>query len=261
MVSRPERPRSAAANSGARIQRHEEVPEEWLAGHETLSEAEHLQRLAADYDLVTSLALRGFQGTEYDYFVHVLAKYGMAVMRAWMHRGLIFARCRDRGFGGLPSPAPGTFDDPVTVDELANETVAQALVHFRSDVLLQGRWDYRRGASLKTFFIGQCLIQFANAYRRWWRAEQRRPKDVADIDTLTELDDRPVPSVEELVLDQVRVRDALQLVRDPRVREALVLRGAGLSNTEIGERMGVTEKTVERMIANERDRMRGRGVA
>jgi hypothetical protein len=28
-----------------------------------------------------------------------------------------------------------------------------------------GKWDHTRGASLRTFFIGQCLFQLANVYR------------------------------------------------------------------------------------------------
>jgi hypothetical protein len=86
-----------------------------------------------------------------------------------MRRRLIFQRVRERGYGGLPDPPDGAHDDPDTVAELAQETVAKALRHFHDDVLVPGKWDSRRGATLRTYFIGQCLIRFANIYRRWWR--------------------------------------------------------------------------------------------
>jgi hypothetical protein len=46
-----------------------------------MSEAEQVDRLAADYDLVTTLALRRFEGAEYNYFANELVKYGMAVTK------------------------------------------------------------------------------------------------------------------------------------------------------------------------------------
>ena len=126
---------------------------------------------------------------------------------------------------------------------------------------MTGRWDYRRGASLRTFFIGQCLMRFANVYRAWWNREARAAVDVAaDHEALVLLERRPVAGEERPVLDRDQVARALRHVKDPRVRRVLLLR-ADLSNAEIAEQLGVTEKTVERMIANERDRLRRRGIA
>lgn len=265
MARRPQRPPVAPASSGVPVQRPVGVPSSWLDDYESTDEAEELERLErliADFDLVTSLALRGFEGPAYDYFAHVMARYGIAVIGGWMQRGLILARCRDRGFGGLPPTPLGAFDDPDVVEALAGETVAWALVHFRSDVLVPGRWDHRRGATLKTFFVGQCLIRFANVYRRWWKAEvERAGEDCADFASLESLERRQVPSVEDLVVEQAFVDATLRRIRDPRVRAALVLRGRGMSNADVAEHMGMTEKTVERMIANERDRMKRRGIA
>lgn len=57
--------------------------------------------------------------------------------------------------------------DPENADELANETVAVALNKFRDTNLRRHRWDSTRGATIKTYFIGQCLIRFPNIYRSW----------------------------------------------------------------------------------------------
>ena len=54
------------------------------------------------------------------------------------------------------------------------ETVSKALHHFRVDVLMKKKWDYRKGETLRTYFVGQCLIRFANIYRAWYGNEARR---------------------------------------------------------------------------------------
>ena len=88
-----------------------------------------------------------------------------------MRRGLIWERCKTKGLGGLtPLGREFTQDE---MQELTDETVAKALWHFKHDVLMRHKWDYHRGASLRTYFIGQCLIRFANIYRRWWGNEVR----------------------------------------------------------------------------------------
>lgn len=239
------------------------MPEHWLRGEE-LRAAERLDQLIRDYELVTDLAWSNFHGERNDYFATELAKYGLAVMRGWMRSGVILRRCRDRGLGGLPAAPEGAFLDHDTVAGLADETVSKALRHFREGVLMTRKWDYRRGASLRTYFIGQCLIRFANVYRRWHSHERRAGRLTytdGDLAALGDVADRRTPSVEQLVTDQAQVDGALKAIRNPRVKQALVLHAAGLPHDEIAERLDTTAKAVERMIANERDRMQKRGIA
>jgi hypothetical protein len=89
---------------------------------------------------------------------------------AWLRQGAIIGKCRERG-AGLPEPPLGALSRPDVAGELAAETVAKALNTFRNTVLIPGRWNPARGASLKTFFIGQCLIRFPNIYRAWLKTE------------------------------------------------------------------------------------------
>jgi hypothetical protein len=77
-------------------------PAEWLERPDLVEQAERLDRLAADFDLVTTLSLAGFEGGDWDYFEQELAKYGIAVMGGWLRTGLIFSRYAARVFGGLP---------------------------------------------------------------------------------------------------------------------------------------------------------------
>lgn len=263
MEVEPEGASAPPTSSGTPVQRQDReaaTDDAWLTEPEHDDAADRIDRLAEDYNLVQMLALEGFQGRDYSYFETELAKYGVAVISGWLRRRLIFTKCRERGFGGLPEAPLNAFDDPDTVDGLAGETVARALDYFRSDVLMRGRWDYRKGATLRTYFIGQCLIRFANVYRAWLKTEVRAELPPV-IDEQGRLTGRHVPSVEELVLDQVAVDRTLASIKDPRVRKALVYRGAGLSNAQIGDELGLTEKTIERMIANERARVRRRNIA
>jgi len=47
-------------------------------------------------------------------------------------------------------------------------------------VLIPRVWRPDGGASLETFFVGQCLIRFANVYRRWLRENGCGGADVLD---------------------------------------------------------------------------------
>jgi hypothetical protein len=246
--------------SGMPVKRAEEdrdsVPADWLLESEHLSQAENIDRLSADFDLVTTLALSGYDGPDWRYFSTELAKYGMAVIGGWMRRGIIAERCRDRGFGGLPELGRKFHDDEI--EELTGETIAKALVHFRVDVLMTNRWDHRKGATLRTFFVGQCLIRYANVYRRWWSNENRnRYRLTGDNETLDALAPRVVGS-DSRAVDRTTAERTMSSIKDTRVRKAMLLTAAGRSQAEIAIELEVTEKGVERMLANERSRLRRR---
>lgn len=233
-----------------------EVPERWLLGDDERERADRLDRLAQDFQWVNDLALAGFEGPQWEYFVDQLARYGIGVMRGWMRRGLIWERCKAKGMGGL-TPLGRHFSDD-ELEELTDETVAKALRHFRDDVLMQHRWDYHRGASLRTYFIGQCLIRFANIYRRWWGNEARAGRMLLADDPHLNQNEPRTESVEATALDFVTATVALSTAKDPRVPKAMVLSAAGRSQAEIAIELEVSEKAVERMLANERQRQRQR---
>lgn len=134
--------------------------------------AENVARRHADNEIVSELRARDFDGPLYEYFVAELAAYALAVLMAWMRTGEIFRKCREKG-----RPVQSTEIWRWDLDDrrdLAHLTVSKALAVFRERVLLPGVWDRRRGATVKTFFLGACLLQFANFYnecagerRRW----------------------------------------------------------------------------------------------
>src|SRR5580700_9622697 len=113
------------------IQPRSAVPATWLTKFEGTEAAEHLARLDADAAVLTTLQLAGFEGRDWNRFAEALAQYGYQVIRAWVATGTIYARCRNRGFGGADIVQPAWAADEAEVSSLANETVALAVRGFR----------------------------------------------------------------------------------------------------------------------------------
>jgi RNA polymerase sigma factor (sigma-70 family) len=236
------------------------VPARWVADFDD-ERARRVDRLAADVDLHLRLALQGFTGKEYEEFRLELARYGLAVMTGWLRNGKIFARMKDKGYG-LPS-TDETLLDYEAQDELANETVAKALRHFHDDVLLQRKWDPTKGARLTTFFIGQCLMRFANIYRDWLRQEMRS-RDLVDAHEAIERNEARTPDTADpqwIALARHRIRRATRGIQDQRLRPVLELLITGATQPEIAQELGLTVKTVERLLANHRHRIKQLGIA
>jgi RNA polymerase sigma factor (sigma-70 family) len=226
------------------------VPRPWLRDEETT--AAHLDRLLADAKLINHLQWSKFQGPEYDRFAEELARYGMAVLTSWMYKHTIFERVRARGFGALP-PLPASGWDSDDRDGLAHLTVAVALRKFREQVLLRHKWDHTKGATLKTFFIGQCLIRFANHYREWHsevsKHERHRGPDELDPDTVI---DRS--NVEHHVVRRDELDRALAAL-PARSQHALVLYAEGHPQDEIAARLGISLKAFESILSRHRQRL------
>lgn len=236
------------------------VPASWLIEFERDEAARNLTRLMGDLALLEAIKSAGFVGRDYDEFEGQLIKYGTGVLGGWCGRGLILAKVKEKYGWTLPPPPDGAFVGEA-IDSVVMETVAIAIVRFRDDVLCRGVWNPRRGASLNTFFVGQCLIRFPAVYRRWLR-EEAGDGTVAggsalDLELLGQLSTQML-SPEQLVLKKTEAETALQRIPDARVRVALILENDGYTQEEIAGRLGVTTKTVERMLANSRSRMRQR---
>jgi len=104
---------------------------------------------------------------------------------AWMRTGEIFSKCREIG-RPVQSTEIWKWEHADRLG-LAHLTVAKALAFFRKRVLVPGAWDPQRGATIKNFFVGACLLQFANYFnectnerRRWGWPELH---EVIDNDT------------------------------------------------------------------------------
>lgn len=217
----------------------------WLDA-ERLPDDEHLDRLAGDAALVAALRERGFAGPEYDYVQDEFIRYGVAVLAGWMRRGSIASMCAQKRLRGVPAEVERQFDYDTAL-ELAGESVARAVDPFREKVLLPGKWDPSRGAALKTFFIGQCLIQFVNVAKAWVRHEL--PVFERDVELEPEQDlTEQARAVEDDVIRDRMAHSALAAVARPEARRALVLQAMGFTVPDIAMELDMTVKAVERML-------------
>jgi hypothetical protein len=224
-----------------------------------LSAAERRSRLAGDAELVEELRRDGFAGPQWDYFANELARYGLAVIRAWIRKGDIDGKCAEKGFHTTPLP-PEMCSDEVAVGSIADETVAEALVAFRDDILARGVWDPDKGASLRTFFIGQCLLQYRNAASRWLRQQHdETPIDPHDQVLRTAIPGRAIPDVEDDVVRSMTVELILRGAVNERAARALALDACGYSRAEIAADLGTTEVAVAAILKQQEIRLE-RGV-
>jgi DNA-directed RNA polymerase specialized sigma24 family protein len=219
--------------------------------------SDYLRRLEVDASIVNELRGEGFEGPKYEYFANELAKYGIAVIRAWVRQGVIFAKVRSKGFGGLAEAPRQILRDKDTAEELALLCVADALRTFRIYVLLPNKWDPKKGASIRTYFIGQCLIRFPNIYRKWLSETVDTVPAVVVAQEQYRLTDRG-GSIEQSVQIRAEVETVLAKIGKPRTQEIFVLFGAGYTQGEIAATLNVSVKTVEMAIANERKRQQKR---
>jgi DNA-directed RNA polymerase specialized sigma24 family protein len=215
------------------------------------------ERLAEDADLVESLRGVSFTGPAYEEFEIELARYGLGIATAWIRQGAIFGKCREKGIGGLPEPPPGALTQPDAAEQLAYETVARALRGFRDTVLIPGRWDPARGASLKTYFIGQCLIRFPNVYRFWLRTEVYPALDERLVDELAVFD-RPTsggPTADPAALAVIRQEVDIVLADAPEATKTmLVLLAAGYTQADVATTLNLSENAVQKATSYWRKR-------
>ncbi|HEY0987803.1 MAG TPA: sigma factor-like helix-turn-helix DNA-binding protein [Kofleriaceae bacterium] len=205
---------------------------------------ERLARLEADKELALRLGLLGYAGPEWDAFVRVLVEYGIQVFRAWLRTGKVFTECRHTG-------PRRRLRDGDEIDEITGEIVAEAIAAFRKDVLIPGTWDPSKGASLRTYFIGNCKLRFANVYRRWVSETSGIPVDDGTI--RAELEHQRAVRVPVEVTAELR-RLAPRL-RDDTIERINALGAVGYTNAEIAEIDGTTEGAINARLHRAREKM------
>ncbi|MFE6054054.1 hypothetical protein ACFQ6N_25155 [Kitasatospora sp. NPDC056446] len=173
---------------------------------EARRQQESIDQRMADHRIVELLAQDGFAGPRYDRFVDELARYGIAVLRAWMYSGFIFQLVAKRGFGLNPHELEleELSSNSDLRDELATMTIAQALPRFRRQAFVEGSWRFDGGASITTYFMGACAYDFPNEFRRWKSSEERQSRALRREKAVYENPVR-VLSVADEVLGNLRV--------------------------------------------------------
>ncbi|MFI5501159.1 RNA polymerase sigma factor [Nocardia asteroides] len=229
------------------------MPENWLSDPEFDEATEKLQRLAGDEQILLTLQLGGFADRDWNPVAQELARYGIAVLTSWIKRREIFAKVKYRTTYTLPML--DGWPDMETALDLATDTVIDALNYFRDNVLKAGKWDPARGASLRTYFIGQCLYRFVNPYHSAHNTEIRRRRTEVLVD-----DDALFAGTHRDVEDTILIHDELESAR-AKVNSVMALgamerQAAGYSTKEIAKIFGRTEKQIENMLDYQRRKIR-----
>jgi len=226
--------------------------EVWLQT-ENLSTGERLDRLAGDADLVASLREQGFEGADWEFVVNELVKYGIAVIGGWVRRGAMKGKCAEKRIH-VPEVPDHIRSDAEALDDITSETVAEAVVYFRDDVLVPGVWDPQKGAALKTFFIGQCMKRYANVLRRI--VGEQKPRREASTDDNEILDTGRIVGVEDDAVQHLMAQQVLRGVTNLRQARALALDACNFTNAEIAEDMGTSLDGVSSLIKRGRAEIR-----
>jgi hypothetical protein len=229
-------------------------------GRSWSDQSDHASRLAGDRELFSSLRRCNFSGPVWQRFVdEALARYGFDVVQGWLRTGRIVFQCRVRGIRCSAAPAAG-FDDEA-IHDLASDTVVRAIEPFR-EALHADVWSATRGASLLSFFVGQCLFQFPGVYRTWLAQQQRivptesldvlalhRPEELVDVN--------PGSDPAWVVVTQEELEELLELA-DLEVQQVLLLRHEGYSYKEIAQKLRIKTKDVDNDLARYRRELRQR---
>lgn len=223
--------------------------ESWLSWNRD-DLGDQVDRLAGDVSVYRDLRSAKFVGTEQALFEDALARYGFAVIGAWISHGVMEQKCREKWQLRNLSELEGIKLTARDVEELTMDTVAAAVEGFRNNVLARGKWDPKKGAALRTFFIGQCEFQYPDVARRWKRQRRDLLTDSAlDDAQLGRLTHSVLGNAEADVIQADSIAEHLSPVKRDDAKIALVMRSHQYSNSEIAQELGTTVKTVEGLLS------------
>jgi hypothetical protein len=219
-----------AAHGDGRIS-PDEIPGH-LAQFEDLVGAERIEHLA-DSRIVESLQQIDFDpdSPEWQEVSGALIEYGHAVLVAWAITGSLYRHAAKHGvlgLGRLPQDLSLPQDE---AEALALDVVIVAVEAFRTKSL--PIWRSTGGASLKTYFIGRCLMELPDVHRQWKNRE--RP-----VEPLWTVDDGRLGA---FPADEAEARVLLdKLFQDhPILRQAFELQQYGYNLKEIADLLSSPE--------------------
>jgi DNA-directed RNA polymerase specialized sigma24 family protein len=207
-------------------------------------------RLLGDALVIDAILEEGLGGPRHRMLEEALIGYAVPVLRHLLGTGRIAGRAAHlrRPLGDRDGWLNFTEADR---EEFARDMTADALPVFTRAVFETRCWSPSYKASLKTYFVNACILEFPRLYRQWARHRRAQPVGLdVDLISVPELD----PAVEVALRDEVR-RLLLQ-IKDPQVREILILRGAGYSAEDAARQAGLTVKAAEGRLARVRKGLR-----
>lgn len=203
------------------------------------------ERLRYDEELVLTLQLYQWTDEAWGLFADWIAGYGYNVITGWIFNKAIYSKMSN--IGRPITRCPDEWLDEHEVTGLAQDTVAAAIAEFRR-LLMGNVWDAGKGASLRTYFVGQCLRQFANIYRSWHLAKEREGKLRGDLT----VDDIHAPDPVEVVARRAEAERVLHQMPETTAR-IFEMHAQEFTHAEIADELGLTNaKAVENIIRREK---------
>ena len=186
--------------------------------------------------MLLQLQLSGYADRIWNPIAEEFARYGVSVMKSWIGKRTIFGQVKARTGFQLRSCPDDWLQSVHVAEDLAGLTVVLALQYFKEQVLKANKWDPARGASLRTFFIGQCLYQFPNVYKTWLHNEQELHalQQVVADDDLHYLAGG-IGNIEEPVITHDSAVTALGTLTTAKAQRAFAMKALGYSHAEIAD--------------------------
>lgn len=208
--------------------------------------------------IVLDLQLQCFDTStpEWRVFASALAEYGYSVFKGWLISGVVYEMAAQHGGGrgvlGLKKIPEGLRLRPDDAHAVAADLVIRSIAAFCEKTLMNPnpdkRWRPDGGASIKTFFVGRCLMELPDIYQRWARQENRFAGQGTHYAAL-DVDEHPGQQIDtESAGSAPAVLEELRRRNDKATMAMFELQMAGFSCDEIAEMLssvGVTVTTAQ----------------
>jgi hypothetical protein len=213
------------------------------------------EREPDDAVLVEELRAAGFSGLTYDRMEERLAAYAIDVLDGMFRKRTIYRAVAARAFPLQPTHEEALLLCTSEADrmELVLDATADGLVLFRRKGLEGGEWSPELGASLRTYFVGACLMCLPNVFRRWQRSRSHLRAVVAlpveTLETVAPTERIPgQPDTADRVADRLQAEEELERM-PPQIREAMVRMALyGESVADVAAVIGMSPRALEGRI-------------
>jgi hypothetical protein len=229
-----------------------EQAEAALAPGEPRPEHDPVDRLHADQQVVEGILEEGLDGPRHQTLNEALISYAIPVLLLELGNGGIVSKAAQLG---RPPRGSEEWLDSTKADReyFTWDMVADALPVFTRKVFVERCWSPRGGASLKTYFVNACRLQFAQLFRKW-RNQRRTVLPVGLNLGPAFVDHAPDPATTVALIDDAS--RMLGEINDPQTRKYVVLRGAGFTVEQASRRAGLTPKAAESRLYRLRKSMK-----
>ncbi|WP_344501140.1 hypothetical protein [Dactylosporangium maewongense] len=235
-----------------------EVAEQRDTAMRRLDEQDLIERIAFE-----ALLSSRSEGQAYHQLFDDLWLYGWPVIKAFLRlnrMGHLVQRYSPRLYVAMtPEDMVVLHQSEEERDALAIDVISRAVEDFYHRAVLDRGWKQDGGASLRTWFIGACALNFPRAYQRWSRARSDRIGELAvryglDLDEVGAHLAGVVPDPERVVIDRSDLRAMIDMAQ-PTTKVILGLIMQGKSQAQIAGELGLTLRAVEGRLYRFRQRV------